>query len=114
MLLNAASIEKFLDLMKLTYDLQIERVYKDSLGRKSVCVKVEVYGNKTKKGNQYEQIHCYQLKSGGKLVYDEGNVIKGVDNGDLVYFGDNDAIDNYFDTLARERAHEYLSTKIIE
>jgi hypothetical protein len=33
----------------------------------------------------------------------------GVAEGVLAYFGDNDAIDNYFDALARDKAEEFFN-----
>jgi hypothetical protein len=42
------------------------------------------------------------------VVYDQGNTVMGVREGALAYFGDNDAIDNYFDALARDKAKEFF------
>lgn len=109
MLLNASLIEKFLNLMGLDYDIVITRGYRDTMGRKSVCVEVTVFKTKPKFKSEYIENHCYQLNSKKKVVYDQGNTVMGVAEGALAYFGDNDAIDNYFDALARDKAEEFFN-----
>lgn len=108
MVLTATLIEKFLNRMNMDYEIEISRSYRDSMGRKSVCINVTVFTTKPKYKKEYIENHCYQQNSKKKVVYDQGNTEMGVGSGLLAYFGDNDAIDNYFDGLARDKAQEFF------
>jgi hypothetical protein len=107
MVLKASLIEKFINIMGLDYDIVITRSYRDTMGRKNVCIEVTVFKTKPEFKNEYIENHCYQLKN-GKIIYDQGNTVMGVGQGVLAYFGDNDAVDNYFDALARDKAKEFF------
>jgi hypothetical protein len=52
-LLNASLIEKFLNLMGLDYDIVITKGYRDTMGRKSVCVEVTVFRTKPEFKSEY-------------------------------------------------------------
>ena len=90
--------------MGITYTLEITRDYRDTMGRKYVCIEIRV---EYKNDPQYIQHHCYQ-KSGDAILYSEGNEIMGIQDGVLGYLGDTKKVDNYFDLLARRMAKEYF------
>lgn len=100
------ALEKFMDQMGLTSTIEIDRDYY-TLGP-SVCVKVSV---DRKGNNEYLQYHCYTLKSDGNVKYDEGNEIKGINQGVLAYLGMDREIDNYFDDKARKIAKDWLTNR---
>lgn len=99
------ALEKFMDQMGLTADIEIDRSY--FVRDPAVCVKISV---DRKGSNEYLQYHCYVLKSDGTLKYDEGNEVKGINQGALAYLGMDREIDNYFDNKARLLATEYLKS----
>ena len=92
--------------MGITYTLEITRSYRDTMGRKSVCIEVMV---KFKDKVQYIQHHCYR-KVEDKIKYSEGNEIMGVKDGVLAYLGNNQKVDDYFDRLARRMAKEFFDS----
>jgi hypothetical protein len=110
--LTASLIEKFLNTMNLDYEIKISRSYRDSMGRKSVCIIVTVFRTKPEYKKEYIENHCYQLNRKNNVVYDQGNTEMGVGSGLLAYFGDNEAIDNYFDGLARDKAKEFFDEEL--
>jgi hypothetical protein len=97
------SIIKFLNRLDATVNIELHR-RGTNRGGKFVCMKVEVI-YKGKKN--YLQYHCYVLKN-GKLVYDEGNEVIGINGGILAYLGNEKDVDNYFDQLARTEAKKYF------
>lgn len=105
------SLLKFMKLANLEYEIDIMKSYRDTMGRKSICVSVTVFTEKPKFKKEYEENHCYQLNKKGQVVYDQGETIIDVEMGLLSYLGDNDAVDNYFDRLARDKAKEFFDEK---
>jgi len=97
------SLEKFMDRMGITYDVEISRDYYSRDG-KQVCIHVLAYYQGEK---QYDQHHCYGLRN-GKVFYSEGNEIMGINDGVLAYLGKEKEIDNYFEDKARDIARNYL------
>lgn len=87
----------------ISQNIEITRSYIHR-GLPTVCIKVElVY-----KGSvDYEQHHCYEYKN-GKVVYSEGNEVRGLNRSILSYLGNNKDVDNYFDNLARIKAKEFF------
>lgn len=98
------ALEKFMNTMGITYTLEVTRGYRDTMGRKNVCIEIMV---KYKGEVQYIQHHCYR-KVGDAILYSEGNEIMGIKDGVLGYLGDTKKVDNYFDLLARRMAKEYF------
>lgn len=107
MLLKASLIEKFINIMGLDYEIIITNAYRGTWGRKNVCIKVRVFSKPPEFKMEYIQNHCYHLRN-GKIIYDQGNTVQGVGQGVLAYIGDNEAVDNYFDALARDKAKEFF------
>jgi hypothetical protein len=105
--MNFSALEKFIDQMGITYNITPSRYYLEPRrGYSSVCMHIVVYYQ----GNvEYDQHHCYSVKNDGSIVYDEGNQVKGVKDGVLVYLGEDIKIDNYFNHLARIKAVKYLN-----
>lgn len=104
------SIEKFIDNLGITYNLSISKSYRDTVGRKSVCIEIIV---NYKNIPQYIQYHCYNFRN-GKIVYDQGNQVMGVKEGVLAYLGDNSAVDNYFDNKSRILAKQFFEKEFYE
>ena len=97
-------LEKFMNTMGITYTLEITRGYRNTMGRKNVCIEIMV---KYKGEVQYIQHHCYR-KVGDSILYTEGNEIMGIKDGVLAYLGNPKKVDEYFDRLGREMAKEYF------
>lgn len=87
----------------ISQNIEITRSYLNR-GVPSVCVVVELI---YKGSVDYKQHHCYEYKN-GKVVYSEGNEVKGLDKSILAYLGNNKDIDNYFDQLARYKAKQFF------
>lgn len=99
------ALEKFMDHMGITYKIKPGRSWFPPRGGEGICMHIEVYYQ----GNvEYDQYHCYIVKSDGSIIYDEGNQIKGIKDGVLAYLGEDFKVDNYFDYLARIKAIKYL------
>ena len=97
------SLEKFMDTMGINYEIKIDRNYWSN--GHAVCAKIMVY---YKSEPQYIQYHCYSKRRDGQLKYEEGNEVKGIQQGVLAYLGNDRAVDNYFDNLARIKVSKYL------
>ena len=98
------SVVKFLNRIGAVVDIQMTKEYRNRQGNKVVCMTIEViYKGKT----NYLQHHCYHMKH-GKITYEEGNKVIGVNDGILAYLGNEKDVDNYFDALARNEAKKYL------
>lgn len=93
-------ILKFMDAMNLKLYLDISRTYIRE-GLPHYCVHILVCDKDTKIC-EYDQYHCYKKTNDGKIIYDQGNEVKGVSDGALAYIGDHKGVDNYFDQKARE------------
>jgi hypothetical protein len=97
------SLEKFMDRMGITYDVEISRDYYSRDGRQ-VCIRVLAHYQGEE---QYYQHHCYGLRN-GKVFYSEGNEVMGINDGVLAYLGKEKEIDNYFEDKTRAIARNYL------
>lgn len=94
--------------MGITYKITPARSWFHPRGGRGICMHIEVYYQ----GNvEYDQYHCYIVKSDGSIIYDEGNQVKDVKDGILAYLGEDMKVDNYFDHLARIKAVKYLDKK---
>lgn len=101
------ALEKFMDQMGLTSSIEVDRDYHTTrLG--AVCVRISVDRGQS---NEYLQYHCYTMRPDGNVKYDEGNQIKGINQGVLAYLGMDREIDNYFDNKAREIAKNWLTKR---
>ena len=98
------ALEKFMNTMGITYTLEITRGYRDTMGRKYVCIEIRV---EYKNDPQYIQHHCYQ-KSGDAILYSEGNEIMGIQDDVVGYLGEPEKVDAYFDRLTSRMAKEYF------
>ena len=97
------SLIKFMNRLGISQNIEISRSYQMK-GLPSVCILVElIYKGHT----DLKQYHCYEYKN-GKVVYSEGNEVKGPDQSILAYLGNNRDVDRYFETLARYKAKEYF------
>lgn len=101
------ALEKFMSQMGITYEINPGRSwFRPRGGGRGICIHIQVYYQ----GNiEYDQYHCYNVKSNGSIIYDEGNRVKGIKDGILAYLGEDFKIDNYFDHLARIKAVKYLN-----
>lgn len=98
------ALHKFMEAFNMTYSVEYDRDYYFG-GHKSCCVKTEV----KRDGNlEYLKYSCYSLKSNGDTRYEEGNEIKGIQDGVLTYLGMDRQIDNYFSQKAAQVAKNYL------
>lgn len=95
------ALEKFMDQMGIVYTIAPGRSFFHPRGGVNICMHVLV----VYKGNvEYDQFHCYNVKNGSSISYDEGNQQKGVTEGILAYLGDEDKVDQYFEEIARAKA----------
>lgn len=98
------SLIKFMNRMGMSSEIELDRHYIDSRGKKNLCMKITVFY----KGRvEYEQYHCYAFTNEGQLYYSEGNEVKSVGSGILSYLGNDKDVDNYFDQVARYEAKKY-------
>lgn len=97
-------LEKFMQTMGITYTIEISRGYRDTTGRRNVCLEIRV---EYKRAPQYIQSHCYK-KVGDAILYVEGNRTMSISEGILAYLGDNRKVDEYFDRLARDKFKKYF------
>jgi hypothetical protein len=98
------ALEKFIKQMGIVYTIVPGKTWFDPRGGTGVCMHVVVlYKGKV----EYDQYHCYVIRSNNKVIYDEGNEVKGVKDGILAYLGDDEMVDDYFDKLARKKALQF-------
>lgn len=98
------SLIKFMDRMGMSSEIEPDRHFIDSRGKRNICMKVTV---RYKGRVEYEQYHCYSFTNEGIPTYSEGNEVKSVRDGILSYLGNDKDVDNFFDQLARYEAKKY-------
>lgn len=114
--------QRFLDGANLKAHTQIVRTGINRSGVRYVCIVAVVHrkdlpfvlyprdgvNSKIYEKIEYEKYHCYELK-GKKVVYDSGNETKGISEGLLSFFGDENEVHKYFESICKKIAIDYFS-----
>lgn len=100
------TIEKFMDSMGITYDITHGgKRFNVSTGNDYICVSVKAYyEGKT----ELELHYCYAKTDSGRIVFDEGNIVKEPGQGIFAYLGMNREIYIYFGDKAKKIAEYFL------
>jgi len=94
-------IEKFLEASEAIVKVEFYRSGIDKKGTHYICFSVEVTTDKNH--SEYLGYHCYERRK-SKVVYAEGNEVKGVEKGILAFLGSHDNVERYLENLARKKA----------
>ena len=101
------AILKFMDSLGIGQEITISKSGYGAKRHPFVCIKVKLI----RRGHtEYEQYHCYEYKTNGKVVYAEGNEVIGVGSGVMAYLGANDDVDRYFEILSRKVAKKHFES----
>lgn len=101
-MVTTTSINKFIDRMGIVVKLESHLS-----GSGSLCVKITAkFQNKV----QYYIVDCFKQNKDGRVVWVDSEPLLFPKDGIFAYFGDHNAIDNYFLDLTTEYAQNWFES----